>query len=229
MFEQHLQAEQYRQLEHDATTKWAPAAYTAGRASALNNLRAAASELESLLHGEVREEDLKQLLKRPTSRMLFAADAVNIFPEHPLGSDHRIDLVVLLPGGHYRLIELERSTHALYTKGGDPTAAHTHAKQQVEDWQDWIERNLPYAREHLPGISAPEGLVIIGRNTGMTDRERARLARSNATSAGRMRVMTYDDLLETALTIVQNLETSVSRSTGSADDSIGEDPTQGKL
>lgn len=104
----------------------------------------------------VLEEQVKQFLKADGSRFLFGPTCQRILTEHQLGAEFKADFVLAYPGEEYVLVELERPSHSLYTVAGNPTAALTHAKQQVEDWQDWVERNNDYAQKRLPGCVSPK-------------------------------------------------------------------------
>jgi len=96
----------------------------------------------------------------------------------------------------YTIVEIERSTHRLFTAKGDPSAALTHALRQVVDWRGWIEDNLAYARKILPHIEpTPAALVIIGRRASLTSYDQRRLG---VLTAGlyRTRIHTFDRLLD---------------------------------
>lgn len=112
-----------------------------------------------------------------------------------VGTEYRLDFVVREADGSYVLVELESPRHSLFTRSGDFTAIVNHAIRQVEDWQEWIEDNLPTVQKVLPGIIAPKGLVIVGRSRDFSQRERTRLARRNSNFGGRIAIRTYDDIV----------------------------------
>ncbi len=152
----------------------------------------------------VREEEIKQFLKSESSRFIFGLDALRMYTEHELGSDFQTDFVLEYPRQRYVMVEIENPRHRLYTTKGK-SAALVHACQQVEDWQQWVEENNAYAQKKLPGCASPEGLVIVGRASALTDDDRKRLERSNVNTRGRMTINTYDDLIERARAILGNL------------------------
>jgi Shedu protein SduA, C-terminal len=93
-------------------------------------------------------------------------------------------------------MEIEASTHKLYTRAGNPSAALTHAEQQVLDWLAWLDEYAPYARSRLPGLRRACGLVVIGRRPDLSEKDRERLRWRNIMYAGRLTILTYDDLLD---------------------------------
>ena len=60
------------------------------------------------------------------------------------------------------------------------------------------------ARETLPGIREPQGWVVIGRRSSMTEHQQTVLERRNARHQN-ITIMTYDDLLDRAKQHLANL------------------------
>ena len=123
-----------------------------------------------------------------------------------------MDYALARVSGVIDLVEIEASTHPLFTKAGDPRKELVHAEQQVIDWLDWIVRHREYARARLPGLMQPLGYVIIGRTAGMSKEERDRLHRRNSMFRGALHILTYDDLLDRAKTLLKILKGRVSDS-----------------
>jgi hypothetical protein len=121
-----------------------------------------------------------------------------------LGSEYVTDFVVTLPGSGYLLVEIERASHPLYTKSYNPTSALTHAVRQVEDWLEWAYENLSYLRSRYPDIHEPKGLVVLGRRSSLDRKAAKALRRRNVLS--KVRVATYDDLIDDMKSIAYNLE-----------------------
>lgn len=164
------------------------------------------AELEALLDKEgVIEEEIKQFLKDERSRFMFGAQAARTHTEHQLGSDFKCDFVLEYPERRYKLIEIERPIHVLFTNKGDKRQPLVHACQQIEDWQQWLDENNSYAQTKLPGCVSPEGLVVIGRARDLTEADERRLQRANITSRGLLKIMTYDGLLREARAIADSI------------------------
>lgn len=138
---------------------------------------------------------------------------VDVFSEVAigLGTQYRIDFLIRESDGSYLLVELENVRQRLFTKDGDFTQEVNHAQRQVEDWQQWIEANLPMVQKQYPDIVSPKGLIVIGRNQGLTQDQKARLARRNVNLRGRLAIWTYDDLLGNAHQFIESLRRNLSR------------------
>jgi hypothetical protein len=101
-----------------------------------------------------------------------------------------------LVDGSIDVMEIEASTHKLYGVKGDPRQALVHAEQQVLNWLAWLDENSPYARKNLPGVRRPCGLVVIGSRIEMSDQDQERLRWRNIMYAGRLTVLTFEDLID---------------------------------
>jgi hypothetical protein len=76
---------------------------------------------------------------------------------------------------------------------------------QLRDFQAWIADNRAYAESKLPGIRRPEGLVVIGRHSQLSPELEKRLDEENFSRRGHIKVITYDDLLNQARVVYENL------------------------
>lgn len=119
-----------------------------------------------------------------------------------LGTEMRMDFMFRESDGEYVLVEIENPRHRLFTQDGDFRYAVNHALRQVEDWQEWIEDNISTVQKAYPGIISPRGLVVIGRSRDLSESERRSLNRRNINLRGRLKIITYDELIRTARTYV---------------------------
>jgi hypothetical protein len=175
--------------------------------SAIGALTGVLTQFERLIDQvSIHEKrDIHPFLKRH-QYLLFASPDL-VFSEVPIGmgTKYRIDFLVQKPDSTYLLVEIENPQARLFIKSGDFSADVNHAIRQVEDWQEWIEANLPTVERSYPGIRAPEALVVIGRDRGLSSAERDRLARHNVNMRGRVMIRTYDDLLRDARAYVRSI------------------------
>jgi len=161
----------------------------------LARLTAAMTELQELLNATERNEhDLQRCLTKYP--IFFGPDYRRVIPKHRLGSDYEMDYALELIDGSVDVMEIEASTHPLYKRGGDPTVALVHAEQQVLDWLAWLDVNSPYARTKLPGVRRACGIVVIGSRARLSEADGERLRWRNMMYAGRLTVLTYEDLLD---------------------------------
>jgi len=171
----------------------------------LGSLRLAIAELESLLSIAARNEhDLQRCLTRHP--VLFGPEYVDVVPKLRLGGDYELDYALRRASGLVDLVEIEASTHRLFTRKGHPTSALVHAEQQVLDWLDWLELYGGLARRDLPELQRPSGYVVLGRDEGMDDAGLRRLRQRNAIWSGAVQVLTFDGLLNRARSLLNRLE-----------------------
>lgn len=161
-------------------------------------LEAAADDLAALLGSSPREELLHQFLAK--SPQLLSAAFLTVVSKPRLGAEHVPDFAYEEAPGRWLLVEIEPSTHALFSRKGDPTAALTHAVRQITDWRAWVNENIAYAQTVLRGVHKTTGLVVIGRASG----EGAALKRYEGGLA-EIRVVTWDDVVATARRLAMNL------------------------
>jgi len=150
-----------------------------------------------------REEQLHQFLF--DNPILLDPLAVEIKSKHELGSDFVTDFVLKRINDEYVLVEIEKSTDKLFTQKGIFHSELTEAMAQVRDFQAWIHDNIAYAREKLPGIRRPEGLLIIGRRVELDRGLAQKLDEENYSRRGHLKIVTFDDLLEQARVIYNNI------------------------
>jgi hypothetical protein len=167
----------------------------------IGSLTVAIEQLSNLLSIETRNENKLQrcLTENP---ILFGLDYTRIIPKHRLGAEYEMDYALERVSGLYDLIEIEASNLHIFNNKGDPSKFLIHAEQQVLNWLEWLEKNYPYAQEHLPGLMRPKGYVIIGRNSSLSTNEYRKLMLRNKIFSESLEILTYDDLLNRA----QNIE-----------------------
>lgn len=173
----------------------------------LSMLRSAIEELTVELNREVRDENALQriLTSKP---VLFGLQYRRIVPKHRLGGEYEMDYAAQTLTGLTDIIEIEASTHKLFTKAGNPRADLVHAEQQVLDWLQWMDDHHEYAVSNWPDLMRPRGVVVIGRRSEMSAEDRKRLDRRNVAWAESLQVMTYDDLLDRAKRMLDMLTSS---------------------
>lgn len=171
----------------------------------LTYLELAISELEALLIKKERNENkLQQVLTKYP--ILFGLEYLRVVSKHKLGSEFEVDYALEKYSGLIDLMEIESSNLPLFTKAGNPSSYLVHAEQQVIDWLDWVEKNNAYARSKAEGLITPKGFVVIGRNLTLNEKTKASLIRRNKAFNGMITILTYDDVLNNAKTILKLLK-----------------------
>lgn len=171
----------------------------------LKALRLGISELGEALQTDHRNEGALQscLTRHP---ILFGPEYRRLIPKFRLGGDFELDFALQRAGGLVDLVEIEASTHAVFNRRGDPSAALVHAEQQILDWLNWLDRYGELPRRDLPEIQRPTGYVVIGRDLKWDDTAHRRLQQRNQVLGGALQVLTWDGLVRRASTLLSHLE-----------------------
>ena len=170
----------------------------------LADLQVAINDLNKNLTNERRNENSLQMCLT-NNPILFGLDYLRIIPKHKLGSEYEVDYALEKISGSIDVVEIEASNLPLFNNSEDPSFHLVHAEQQVLDWIEWIEQNSPYARNKLQGLKSPEGYVVIGRSSGLNEQTKIKLNRRNLTFRGTITILTYDDILIRAQSILDIL------------------------
>lgn len=167
-------------------------------------LTAAINQLQSVLERSIaNERRLQEVLTE--FPILLGLDYRTVHPQYQLGGEYIMDYALERHSGLVDLLEIEASSHQLFTKSGNPRATLIHAEQQVLDWLDWIDSHGEYARWQHSGLLRPAGYVVIGRRSGMASTDERRLRRRNLSWHGSLTVETYDDVLDRARDVLRVL------------------------
>lgn len=153
-----------------------------------------------MIQQKLREEEYQLFLKQHP--VFLDALAADVIPKQALGIEMVTDFVIRRYDSKYILVEIEKPQDQLFTKNNDFTSKFTHAFGQVLDFQQWVDSNGAYANNHMPGISSPRGLLIIGRRKDLTEKNKTKLHRFAANSSA-IDVLTFDDLLQNANSLFQ--------------------------
>lgn len=151
-----------------------------------------------------REQTLQTFLQAHPE--LLCPGHVHMWPKLPFGR-HITDFVFRDAVNDYVLVELERSTLALFRQDGHASADLTHAHGQILDWKRYLEDNLHTVQRELglTGISTnPNGLVVIGRSADLTIETRRKL-KTMTNDTPKLRIMTYDDVYDNAKAVLENI------------------------
>lgn len=161
--------------------------------------------LEELLErGERMEEPLQQhLTAHPAllASLVVGGHKTWVIPKQRLGAQHVTDFLVMglnSAGPHWVMVELEAARHDIALQSGRLSGPTRHAVDQIQDWRDWLTRNVAHAEtEHgLVGLRPQDpGLVIIGRDSPRAERDPARLT---LRAESRIDVHSWDWLLRSA-------------------------------
>jgi hypothetical protein len=150
------------------------------------------------------ERDLHALLR--SNPVALDAYGQRVFSELRLGRAHRVDLAIQYDQADHTvaLVELERASHSIFRKNGRLRDPVDHAVQQVEDWLRWWREHPSEVPEPFDASLPVTGYVVVGRSSDLSEEDRRRLAHLN--EGRRVKVITYDDLLERLERLIASIE-----------------------
>lgn len=150
------------------------------------------------------EEPLHQFLKQHPE--LLCPTHLRMWSKLRLG-DRVTDFVFLQPANEYLLVEIESPLRELFRKDGQQREELTHAFNQILDWRVYIEDHLEKVQTEL-GLGKispnPSSLIVIGRSSSLTDENRRKITALQS-QIPKLRILTYEDVLENAKALAENL------------------------
>lgn len=166
-------------------------------------------QFRHLLDEKASEQSIHKFLAGHTyffARLIRMEGASPIYSKVKLGNDHEIDFVCFDTGStgpEWHLVEIEKPDLALFTRSGNPSAALTHAIQQVRDWQSWIHKNRDYARQLMPLIEYPLGCIFMGRRRDLSQTDRQRLRRLCYENRQFLEIHSFDWFIDSARHVIR--------------------------
>ncbi len=166
-----------------------------------------ALEFTSILDRNAPEARVHEFL---ATRSYFFNGILRMFGWSPLyskiklGSDYEVDFVFVDTGSfgpEWHLIEIESPTRSLFTKSGNPSAALTHAMQQVRNWHDWVHDHLEYAKKIMPQIDYPLSHIFMGRRNALTLSSKKKMRRLLHDHRQIFRIHTLDWFVDSARSV----------------------------
>jgi hypothetical protein len=131
--------------------------------------------------------------------------ATKVYSKVPFGSDYIPDFVVRRLDDEYLVVEIEKTSDRLFTQEGNIHHELAEPLRQIRDFQSWVDDHGAYARSKYPGIKRPYGVIVIGKDELLGTGGRNILMRENLQRRAEVQILTYDDLLNRATRIYENL------------------------
>lgn len=157
-------------------------------------------QFDEMIKQDLREEDYQVFLKQhPVFLDPLAADVI---PKQKLGIETVTDFVLRRYDNKYILVEIEKPQDRFFTRANHFTSRFTHAFGQVLDFQQWVDSHGEYAKTHMPGISSPRGLLVMGKRADMTEVDKVKLHRFSINCSA-IDIVTFDDLLQNATNLYE--------------------------
>lgn len=119
------------------------------------------------------------------------------------------DFIVSYSTQHYRLIEIERPNKETVTESGQQRATTTQAAFQLNEWEEFIESHPDQIEPVFPGIKRGPNrsyTLVVGRSSNLGGYSNINDLRTNLKRSNNCEVLTYDDLLQEAKDLYNNLK-----------------------
>lgn len=164
------------------------------------------AELMSQFAGLFHEPEQKLQTFLEANPFLLCATHSRCWRKLPFGKTVS-DFVFQRSDQSYVLVEIERGDRKLLRRDGQQSEELTHAINQITDWRRYIEDNLSTVRGELELghiTASPDMLIVIGRSADL-DEAGFRKIRAIQDQIPRLRILTWDQLLEEATTAFEHL------------------------
>ncbi len=114
------------------------------------------------------------------------------------------DFIIRTYDNRYLVVEIETPNKMLVTNKHRLSAETTHAISQMLRYQGYLSTHLDAASQTFPEFTVAAGLVVIGRESSLTDEQKA-LLRSENQSRSNVRIVGFDALSATAKAVTENV------------------------
>lgn len=161
-------------------------------------------ELEELITQDLEENIYQNFFKEHSA--ILDPLASSILNQQTLADMWRTDFVIRRLDDEYIFVEIKSPRERPFTNYPHPSRVLSHAIGQITNWYIWVEDNINYARSHgFPGIHSPRGIIVIGRDADLNDSQTRMLKSLNDLLSPRVRILTYDNVIQNAKNIVRNI------------------------
>lgn len=161
------------------------------------------AQFKLLLDSADKEEEIQAFLK--ANPVLLYPTHIRVLPKFKLGSEHVTDFVFVVhtaKGTEWVFVEIERSDKRLFTRNGQFSSEFTQAKNQLLDWEAFVDDYRNYLDKDLPGIRSPVYHLICGRDSALSPEQKEKLRRE---AKPNQILSTYDDILRSFETLIRRL------------------------
>ena len=131
-------------------------------------------------------------------------NVIQIWPKPNLGGKYIPDFIIRRSDDSYVVVEIETPSKGIITKSGQLFAVATQAEQQVIDYRTYLMERIRDARKHFPNFHEPEGLVVIGQEKLLSEKQLNSLQAINRTRY-KIEIVGFDKLKEKSKTITENV------------------------
>lgn len=154
--------------------------------------------------------------EEPTFQKFFEKNAHFLAPtlktayaKYNLAGELIPDFLLVLHDSSYLFVEIEKPGVKLFDQSGKPTAAFSHALQQIRDQLKWVADNQDFLRKReCPNLTVDKftGLLVVGRSADLSPQELEKLENINSEVRGRYIVKTFDRIFSENDAILKNIK-----------------------
>jgi len=183
------------------------------RESVITKLEGLLNRFNGLLEDATKESELQDFIKQNSFIVSPFGLEENVYPKYQLGKELETDFVIEnkppMPFSH-TFVEIEPASELLFlsTKGRELEFMQraNHAISQLMDWRIWVRDNIAYVRRDFPSMDQCDYLLVMGRSTMLSEKQKRKLAELNTEHNWRT-ILTYDDLADKLKVLIANLKT----------------------
>ncbi len=130
--------------------------------------------------------------------------AVEVWARPSIHGAREPDFLLRRSDDSFLVVEIECPGKLLMTSANQLSAEATHAIGQANGYREFLSERLPTIRGYISGFRAPDCMVVIGLERGLSDDQRRSLATDND-SRSHLRIVGFDWLIERARTVNSNV------------------------
>lgn len=161
------------------------------------------SKYDDLVTGSANDETLFQHFFE-SHPLLLDPRAVQVWAKPDFHGRLEPDFMVRTYDNKYVVVEIETPGKMLVTQQLQLGADTTHAISQVLQYQDYLRTHFTAASQVFPGFTTPDGLVVVGQEHLLTEKQKAAL-RSENQSRSNIKIVGFDTLADAAKVVTSTV------------------------
>ena len=162
-------------------------------------------EFQTMVDRDAKEIEMQKFLEKHP--WIFGVEYKEFRPQKRAGDPYRLDFLLRKFDDEFEIVELKRaSPNLFYNRKGQLFKTHelNKAIEQVRNYQEFYLKHHDFVRS-VEGhtIYKPKAIIVIGRTK---ENEKEKLQMENSYLRGEIRIVTYDELADSAQNLIDAIE-----------------------